>query len=55
MLRQKGHLLTQASPKWPKIVVLIIMFSSAYSDLQGNNITVIYESDFQHLTKLRIL
>ncbi|XP_055904656.1 protein slit isoform X2 [Eupeodes corollae] len=24
-------------------------------DLQGNNITVIFESDFQHLTKLRIL
>uniref|UniRef100_A0A1A9ZRB4 Protein slit n=1 Tax=Glossina pallidipes TaxID=7398 RepID=A0A1A9ZRB4_GLOPL len=26
-----------------------------HSDLQGNNITVIFESDFQRLTKLRIL
>lgn len=34
---------------------LIDLFFFLFRDLQGNNITVIFESDFQHLAKLRIL
>lgn len=32
-----------------------LSLSFFYSDLQGNNLTVIYETDFQRLTKLRML
>lgn len=33
----------------------LILLICSYSDLQGNNLTVIYETDFQRLTKLRML
>nr|XP_022908749.1 protein slit [Onthophagus taurus] len=38
-----------------KFGVLIILNTTTRKDLQGNNITTLFESDFQHLTKLRIL